>query len=121
MIDQPIRPVRGDYNRRWLTDDRFDLIVWYNSHGAVHGFQLCYDKPYAERALTWITDRGFSHMRVDSGEPNPFSSMTPILLPDGSFPSERVAAEFQRHALTVPAELRQLVLDKIRECANRTA
>ncbi len=121
MIDQPLQPIRGDYDRRWLVDERFDLIVWYDSHAAVHGFQLCYDKPHSERALTWITDRGFSHMQVDSGEANAFCNMTPILLPDGSFPAERVAAEFQRHAQAVPAELRELVLTKISEYAHRKA
>ena len=121
MIDQPIQPIPGDYNRRWLTDERFDLIVWYDSRGAVHGFQLCYDKPHSERALTWITGRGFSHMRVDSGEANPFANMTPVLLPDGSFPSERVAAEFQLHTRAVPADLRQLVLEKISEYRQQKA
>lgn len=121
MIDQPIQSGRGDYDRRWLIDDRFDLIVWYDSDGAVHGFQLCYDKPYSERALTWLRDRGFSHMKVDSGDQNAFSNETPILLPDGSFPDERIAAEFQHHAKAIPAELRDLVLQKIVEFAKRTA
>jgi hypothetical protein len=66
--DSPKKAVRGDYDRRWLSDDFFDLIVWYRPDDTIHGFQLCYDKPYWERALTWLSDRGFSHMEVDSGE-----------------------------------------------------
>ena len=46
MLDAaPKRHVHGDYDRRWLSDDYFDLIVWYTSTNTVHGFQLCYDKP----------------------------------------------------------------------------
>jgi hypothetical protein len=49
MFDKaPKKSVRGDYDRRWLSDDYFDLIVWYTSDDTVHGFQLCYDKPYWE-------------------------------------------------------------------------
>lgn len=68
MIDQPVQRIARDYDRRWLVDESFYLIVWYDSLGAVHGFQLCYDKPGAERALTWISNRGFSHTQVDHGE-----------------------------------------------------
>jgi hypothetical protein len=121
MIDQPVQHVRGDRDRRWLVDDHFDLIVWYDSRGGIHGFQLCYDKPHSERAFTWLTDRGFSNMQVDAGEAHAFGNQTPILLPDGSFPAERVAAEFERHAGTLPPELRDLVLQKIAEYAQRKA
>ena len=34
------RPEEGD--RRWFRDERFDLIIWYES-GVIVGFQLCYD------------------------------------------------------------------------------
>jgi hypothetical protein len=46
-----------------MADDYFDLIVWYEPDGGVHGFQLCYDKPGRERALTWTLVDGFRHGR----------------------------------------------------------
>ena len=46
------RSVPGDYDRKWLSDDHFDLIVWYTSNDKIYGFQLCYGKPRFERALT---------------------------------------------------------------------
>ncbi len=119
MIDQPPQAVRGDYDRRWIVDDYFDLIVWYDASGAIHGFQLCYDKPRWERAFTWLADRGFSHMQVDSGEKSAVGNQTPILVPNGSFPSERIANEFQRHARALPAELHDLFLQKIDEYGRR--
>lgn len=78
--------VPGDSRRRWMADDYFDLIVWYEPSNAIHGFQLCYGKPVQERALTWLKPRGFSHSKIDSGDEDPGANRTPILLSDGSFP-----------------------------------
>ena len=115
LTDEPKRSVRDDYDRRWISDDYFDLIVWYDRKDAVHGFQLCYGKPQWERALTWIRDQGFSHTEVESGEERATANRTPILVPDGSFPSKKVRREFQRRAVGLPHDLRDLVLGKIAE------
>jgi hypothetical protein len=116
MFDKALKkPVRGDYDRRWLSDDFFDLIIWYRPDDTIYGFQLCYDKPSWERALTWMSDRGFSHMQVDSGEQVYPPNQTPILVPDGSFPSDKVLHEFTRRGSALPLEVRQLVTDKISE------
>jgi hypothetical protein len=116
MFDRALKKrVPGDYDRRWLTDDYFDLIVWYTASDAIYGIQLCYDKPRWERALTWIYGKGFSHMQVDDGELPAWVNQTPVLVPDGSFPADTVLAEFQRRAGDLPVELRDLVLSKIDE------
>ena len=116
MLDEaPKRPVAGDYDRRWISDDYFDLIVWYTPRDTIHGFQLCYDKPRWERALTWSSDRGFSHMEVDSGEDDPHINRTPVLVPDGSFPAQTVLAEFARRSGALPLDLSKLVTEKISE------
>jgi hypothetical protein len=117
----PKRPVHGDYDRSWLSDDYFDLIVWYTSTDTIHGFQLCYDKPRWERALTWLSGRGFSHTEVDSGEDTAEANRSPVLVPDGSFPADIVLAEFTRRGSALPAELRRLVTDKISEFVQRKA
>ena len=120
MFDKaPKKPVRGDYDRRLLSDDFFDLIIWYRSDDTIHGFQLCYDKPCWERALTWVSDRGFSHMEVDSGEHVYPPNQTPILHPDGAFPADRVLHEFARRGSELPVQVRQLVTDKISEFVQR--
>src|SRR4029077_10991454 len=100
-------------------DDYFDLIVWYTLDDTIHGFQLCYDKLYWERALTWLSDRGFSHMQVDSGEESAYANQTPILVPDGSFPANKVLGEFSRRGSALPLELQRLVKDKISEFVRR--
>lgn len=120
MLDEaPKKAVRGDYDRKWISDDYFDLIVWYTPHDTIHGFQLCYDKPRSERALTWLSDKGFSHREVDSGEETAEANRTPVLVPDGSFPAEKVLSEFGRRSRALPVELRQLVAEKISEFARR--
>ncbi len=119
LSDDKKTKVPGDYDRRWMSDDYFDLIVWYEPSGAVHGFQLCYGKPSWERALTWIKRRGFSHTEVDSGEADPFANLSPILLPNGKFPATKVMREFMRRAGTLPVQLRALVTTKISEFVRK--
>jgi len=120
MLDAaPKRNVHGDYDRRWLSDDYFDLIVWYTSTDTIYGFQLCYDKPQWERALTWLSNRGFTHSAVDSGEDTPEANRTPVLVPDGSFPYEKVLAEFTRRGSALPVDLQHLVTEKISEFVRR--
>ncbi|MGH7982355.1 MAG: hypothetical protein ACREFF_04315 [Candidatus Udaeobacter sp.] len=116
MSDRATRKhVRGEYDRVWLSDDYFDLIVWYASGDVIRGLQLCYGKPVWERAFIWTSDRGFSHKQVDDGEARGWANQTPILLPDGSFPADSVAAEFRRRSVDLPVDLRELVLGKIAE------
>jgi hypothetical protein len=122
MFDKaPKRPVRGDYDRRWLSDDFFDLVIWYRPDDTIYGFQLCYDKPFWERAFTWMSDRGFSHMELESGDPISPPNQTPILVSDVSFPADRVLYEFTRRGSALPVQVRQLVTDKIAEFVQQNA
>jgi hypothetical protein len=111
--------VRGDYRRSWMSDDYFDLIVWYEPSNAIYGFQLCYDKPASEWALTWMKERGFIHAKIDSGEDSPEANRTPILLPGGSFPATRVGQEFRRRSEGLPKSLRNFVLAKLKQFAAK--
>ena len=119
LTDQPIRSVANDYDRRWMSDEYFDLIVWYESDGQIHGFQLCYDKPGRERALTWTHEQGFHHSAVDGGESKPTANRTPILVADGLFPVEQVRTEFIARGGSLDAEIRDLVLIRIKEYEAR--
>jgi hypothetical protein len=115
LTNQPIKPVANDWDRRWVSDEYFDLIVWYESDDEIHGFQLCYDKPHRERALTWIRDRGFLHTAIDSGEFKPTANRTPILVADGAFPVEQVRQEFIVRSCLLPFDIRELVLARIND------
>jgi hypothetical protein len=108
-----VRQVKGEGFRRWFTDDYFDLIVWY-SGPRITGFQLCYDRARKERALTWRWPNHYSHDRIDDGEAPMTYKMTPILVQDGVFEKERVAAKFQAAAKRIEPEIANLVLEKLR-------
>ena len=91
----PTRQIAGEPYRRWFSDERFDLIVWYAAQGEIIGFQLCYRAWPDEKALTWFKGEGFSHNRIDQGEGRPDRhKMTPILLPDGEFDAALVRKRF---------------------------
>lgn len=115
LINQPIRSVTNDRDRRWISDEYFDLIVWCEAEGQIYGFQLCYDKPGRERALTWTRKKGFSHSGIDSGESKPTTNRAPILVADGAFPAEQVRTEFIARSSLLSADVRDLVLAKIKE------
>ena len=116
LLLTPIQAVAGDRDRRWISDDYFDLVLWYEAdREQVYGFQLCYGKPLDERALTWICERGFTHQAIDSGEASPMSNRTPVLTAGSTFPAEQVRAEFEARSASLPEELRQFILSKIDE------
>ncbi|MEO5716046.1 MAG: hypothetical protein ABIT37_21375 [Luteolibacter sp.] len=119
LTNQAIRTVANDLDRRWIFDDYFDLIVWYETEIQIHGFQLCYDKPGRERALTWTRARGFLHTAVDSGESKPTANRTPVLAADGTFPAKQVRQEFLARSRLLPAVIRELVLARINDYEDR--
>ena len=89
--------------------------MWYEADQGIHGFQLCYDKPGRERALTWIRTDGFGHSAIDAGESKPTANRSPILIPDGTFPAPDVRREFLARSTQLPPEIRELVLARIAE------
>src|SRR5688572_3216040 len=125
LHDAPIQPVPGDLPRRWISDDYFDLIVWYDlsreGAGGIKGFQLCYGKPGDEAALTWIDGRGFAHCAIDTGEDDPSVNRTPMLVAGGSFPRDKVVEEFARRSGGLRAEVRELVAAKLLEFGARVS
>jgi hypothetical protein len=100
--------------RRWFQSDGEDLIMWVGADGAILGFQLCYDRLRAERALTWREGEGYSHMRVDDGEAiGKVRKSSPILLPDGAFDAQAMLAKFLEISAQLPAPIVDFVRGKI--------
>ncbi len=100
---------------RWFRDDEFDLYVWTDSSGTITGFQLCYDKPTDERALTWLAGKGFFHHRIDPGEQTPTKNRTPILVQDGVFRADAVVLRFAEHTASIDAKFAAFVMNKLKE------
>ena len=95
---EKVRQVPGEDFRRWFTDENMDLIVWYDdsSSGRITGFQLCFDKRYVQRCLTWQNRPG------ESGS---------ILSADGRYSPKRVLRIFDAASDTLPDELVSLIKD----------
>lgn len=96
--------------RRWFDDDGMELIVWLDPDGAVNGFQLCHD----QEALTWRRGRGFENGRIDEGDATPLKNQTPIIVPNGEVPWERLIADFSARGARLEPALRDLVLARLR-------
>jgi hypothetical protein len=108
------RRAREEMPRRWFADESMDLIVWLDRHGGVAGFQLCYDKPAAEHALSWWEGRGYAHNRVDDGEGRPGSYKgTPILVADGAFDIRDIAEKFRAAAAEIDPRIAEFVYRKL--------
>ena len=106
----------GEPKRRWFQSAEEDLIVWYGDDNSIVGFQLCYDRPRYERALTWWRGRGFAHDKVDDGEGSALTyKRTAILVPDGPFDATRVLERFEAAARELPPDLVHFVCAKLRQ------
>jgi len=108
------RQVLGEGRRRWFTSENFDLIVWYGDDDCIIGFQLCYDKSAGEHAVTWRRERGFIHERIDDGEIAGRAKMTPVLVADGAFDSQRIIARLSAEISDIDPEIVRLVLGTLK-------
>jgi hypothetical protein len=109
---QKIRGVRQDDDskeRSWYQDEYFDLFVWTGPAGEVIAFQLCYDRLGNERVLAWSEAGGFLHRRIDDGEHSPVKNMAPIMVTDGSFEADGIAAEFEVRAVAIEPRIREFI------------
>jgi hypothetical protein len=118
---QGVRQDNPGLRRRWYQDEFFDLYTWHASNGTLAGFQLCYDLPGRERAITWRRQHGFSHNRIDSGELPGRTGATPLLVAGARFPHRLVRERFIKHAATLDTATRKAILDKMREYGRSLA
>lgn len=112
---RPIRHFNNDLDKRWMTDDYFDLVVWYDGVGDVYGLELGYDKLGLERVLRWRRGQGYLHAQVDGGG-GAFSHMSPVLGASWiEFPLEEVHREFMGRTVELDPGIRQFVADHLVE------
>jgi len=107
------RPAGDGRRRRWFLDVRLELIVWYDQAGQPESFQLCYDKPLGEHAITWAPPGRWTHDLVDSGWDGQGVKPMPILEPDGPVPIERVAGEFRAAAAGIDHAVAEFVASRL--------
>jgi hypothetical protein len=114
---QGVRQDEPDRERHWFQDDYFDLFAWTDAAGEVVAFQLCYDRLKRERVLAWSEPTGFIHRRIDDGEELPVQKMAPIMVADGQFAADSIAAEFDSRSAAIDTRWRQFIRTKIDEAA----
>jgi hypothetical protein len=89
-------------HRRWFVDDRMELTAWQDAHGDVVAFQLSYRIGGSERVLSWRRCGGLTHDAVDDGElPVGRHKQSPILVPDGAVPWQRLRSAFAERASAI--------------------
>jgi len=111
-----VRQVPGDARRRVFSSGDLDLTVWIDERDEITGFELCYDKDTNERAVRWSREEGFLHQKVDDGENRPGRyKSTPILVPDGVFPAEKISRLFQENSRDIDRTFAEFVYRKLLE------
>jgi hypothetical protein len=93
----------------------FDNFIWTDESGTVLAFQLCHARLDHERVLTWDGTAGFIHLRVDGGERMPLGNMIPVMVADGHFGAEHIAAEFEQRSVERDVRSRDFIRAKIPE------
>ena len=104
--------------RRWFQDERMDLFIWQDDTGAIKSFQLAYDKPHAEKALTWKEESGSSHLSVDDGKRPGRHPGSPVLVADGVCDVDRLQKDFRERAGKLQYGIIDFIVTKLREHAE---
>jgi len=111
-----VKQGKNEGRKRWFGDEFFDLILWHDEEDSVVRFELCYDKERNEHAISWSEAGGFSHLRVDDGEGEPGRyKMSPILISDGFFDTQKIADKFLSHSKSIDQKISRFIYEKILE------
>lgn len=104
----------GEPLRRWFTSETMDLVIWLNADNSLAAFQLCHDKPQAEKALSWSANYGLSAMRVDDGSSLlPGHKATPVLQADSRPDIKSALAAFRESCREVPALYADAIISQL--------
>ena len=109
--------IPGEPFRRWFAGENMDLIVWYHDDQcSFQGFQFCYQMGRAEKILTWLEGKGYTHETIYDGEERPGRhKMAPIMLRNATFRKEDVLILFQSRIESLERSIIEFVSQKIRE------
>jgi len=113
LHEVPASQSPNEPRRRWFVGGDIELIVWVAGDDTIAGFQLCYQRADAERALTWTPEHGFRHDAVDEGEDSPEKNQTPILVADGAVDAGALRLQFLANSAAIDPRIRDFVADKL--------
>jgi hypothetical protein len=104
---------RGEPKRRWFADSDMDLFVWLNDVGDVVSYHLTYNKPHAEKALTWSEEKGFSHHGVDDGTRPGKHPGSPLLVKDGVVKPTEIIALLNKNSGGLDLSIKNFIVSGI--------
>lgn len=104
-----VKQLDGEPKRRWFASEQMDLFIWVSESGDILNYQLTYDKPYAEKALLWVANTGFSHACVDDGSETGKYPKTPLLNSTENFDIAHIMNLFKQHAAALDPEIKQFI------------
>jgi len=64
-----IRQRGGEPRRRWFTGHDLDVFTWQGVDGELMGFQVTYDNPAREKAISWKVGEAIRFSNVLTGGP----------------------------------------------------
>ena len=106
---------RGDLKRRWFTGSNMDLFVWLNEDDEIVSYQLTYNKPHAEKALTWSEEKGFSHLGVDDGARPGKHPGSPLLVKDGVMKPSKLISMLKINSGELDPSIKSFIVSGIEE------
>ena len=105
------------HTRLWFCDPEHDLFIWVDKNNHPISFQLSYrtySEIYSEHIISWNKEKGFSHDKIDDGEhADGDYKMTPIMVPDGVFDSEKIAERFKSISTDIDEDIMSFVYQKL--------
>lgn len=108
-----------DQQRLWFSDIDHDVFVWLDNNRPVVSFQFSYNKIHNEHIIVWQMDKGYSHDKIDNGEPgNGCYKMTPIMIPDGEADYPKLANEFKHISREIEPSLADFIFQKLSGFSN---
>ncbi|HYP02234.1 MAG TPA: hypothetical protein VER76_18730 [Pyrinomonadaceae bacterium] len=108
-----LKQTAGQPPSRWFNDDLLDLFVWHDEDGRIIGFQLCFDKDTAERALTYSDRDGY---RLDNvyGEESSLDMGSPVLSRAADLPFPRLLALLVERGAGIDPRVLRYVTEKLK-------
>lgn len=104
----------GAPKRRWFVDSSMDLFVWINDDDEVVSFQLTYDKPHAEKAITWSEEKGITHLGVDDGKRPGKHPGSPLLVKDGVIKPLKIVSMLSKNSGDLDPSIKNFIVSGIK-------
>jgi len=106
---------RGEPKKRWFSNSNMDLFVWFNDDDEIVSYQLTYNKPNDEKALTWSEEHGFSHLGVDDGARPGKYPASPLLVADGVLKPSKIISMLKENSGELAPSIEKFIISGIEE------